>query len=64
MAYAKKPKEEKIRAIEIVAEIGKVSTLSDGTVQITLNLPEYCNEQGAWALINIKQAVRVLMELD
>lgn len=59
-----KQKQEEIKAIEIVAEIGKVSTLSDGTVQITLNLPEYCNQQGAWALINIKQAVRVVMELE
>ena len=28
------------------AEVRAVKTMADGTVNVTLNLPEYCKEQG------------------
>ena len=36
---------ETIKAVEIRAEIRQIKTMADGTVNITLNLPEDCKEQ-------------------
>jgi len=36
---------EKIRAVEVRAELRQIKTMADGTVTITLNLPEDCKEQ-------------------
>jgi len=33
------------RAVEIHAEIRQIKTMVDGTVNVVLNLPEYCIEQ-------------------
>lgn len=37
--------EQKIRAVEIRAEIRQIKTMADGTVNIVMNLPEDCREQ-------------------
>ena len=34
-----------IKAVEVRAELRQIKTLVDGTVTITLNLPEDCREQ-------------------
>ena len=34
-----------IKAVEIRAELRQIKTMVDGTVTITLNLPEDCKEQ-------------------
>ena len=36
---------EKIKAVEIRAELRQIKTMADGTVNIVLNLPEDCKEQ-------------------
>lgn len=40
--------EAAIVAVEFVAEIRQVKTMADHTVNVTLNLPEYCKGQAAW----------------
>lgn len=35
----------KVKAIEVRAEVRQVKTMADGTVNVTLNLPEDCREQ-------------------
>ena len=35
----------KIKAVEVRAELRQIKTMVDGTVTITLNLPEDCKEQ-------------------
>lgn len=35
-------------AVEFVAEIRQVKTMADHTVNVVLNLPEYCVKQAAW----------------
>jgi hypothetical protein len=35
----------KTRAIEFVAEVRKIQTMVDGSVNVILNLPEQCREQ-------------------
>ena len=37
--------EQDIKAVEIRAELRQIKTMADGTVNITLNLPEDCKEQ-------------------
>jgi hypothetical protein len=37
--------DEKIKAVEIHAELRQIKTMADGTVNITLNLPEDCKPQ-------------------
>lgn len=56
------PRTSKHKAVEFEAEIAKVSTLVDGTVQVTFSLPEYCNPQAAWLLLRVKDLVRVLVQ--
>ena len=34
-----------IKAVEVRAELRQIKTMADGTVTITLNLPEDCREQ-------------------
>jgi hypothetical protein len=37
--------EQDIKAVEVRAELRQIKTMADGTVNITLNLPEDCKEQ-------------------
>ena len=37
--------EQEIKAVEVRAELRQIKTMADGTVNITLNLPEDCKEQ-------------------
>ena len=37
-----------VKAVEFVAEVRQVKTMADHTVNLTLNLPEYCVKQAAW----------------
>jgi len=34
-----------IKAVEVRAEIRQIKTMADGTVNLTVNLPEDCREQ-------------------
>lgn len=36
---------DEVKAVEFVAEIRQVKTMADHTVNVTLNLPEYCIDQ-------------------
>lgn len=36
---------EKVRAVEIRAELRQIKTMADGSVNVLLNLPEDCLEQ-------------------
>lgn len=38
-------KRQKIKAVEIRAEVRQIRTMADGTVNLVLNLPEDCKEQ-------------------
>ncbi len=37
--------EQKVKAVEIRAELRQIKTMADGSVNIVLNLPEDCIEQ-------------------
>lgn len=37
---------EKSEKINYQAEVRAIKTMADGTINVTLNLPEYCKEQG------------------
>lgn len=43
---------DEVKAVEFVAEVRQVKTMADHTVNVTLNLPEYCISQAAWFLSN------------
>jgi hypothetical protein len=36
---------DKIKAVEVRAEVRQIKTMADGTVNLVLNLPEDCIEQ-------------------
>lgn len=36
---------EEIKAVEVRAEIRQIKTMADGTVNLTVNIPEDCKEQ-------------------
>lgn len=53
-----------IVAVEFVAEIRQVKTMADHTVNVTLNLPEYCKGQAAWFMGNQGDMVRSVSRLE
>ena len=53
----------KTKAVEVEAEVRQVKTMADGTVNVTLNLPEYCLDQAAILLGWVKEQVRVVIEV-
>lgn len=55
-------KSQKPRAVEVEAEVRQVKTMADGSVNITLNLPEYCLPQAQVLLVWVRSQVRVVIE--
>jgi hypothetical protein len=53
-----------VRAVEFVAEVRQVKTMADGTVNLTLNLPEYCKPQAAWFMQHQGEMVKSVSELE
>jgi hypothetical protein len=53
-----------IRAVEVRAEIRQIKTMVDGTVTVTLNLPENCKEQAKVLMDWQGKDVRVVIEND
>jgi hypothetical protein len=54
------------RAVEIEAEVRQVKTMADGTINLTLNLPEYCLPQAGvlmgWVRKQIKAVIQIVGE--
>ena len=55
---------DEVRAVEFVAEVRRVMTLSDHTVNVTLNLPEYCIAQAAWFMQHQGEQVKSVTILE
>lgn len=52
---------EEIRAVELVAELRQIRTLSDGTFSVQIVLPEYMLEQVRVLMGWLKDEVKVVM---
>jgi len=52
---------EKIRAVEIRAEVRQIKTMADGTINLVLNLPEDCREQAKILLDWLKLEVKAVI---
>jgi len=54
---------DKVRAVEIRAEVRQLKTMADGTVTLVLNLPEDCMEQVKvlldWLGLEVKMVIAV-----
>lgn len=54
---------EKVKAVELRAELRQVKTMVDGSVNITLNLPEECREQVKvlldWLALEVRAVIAV-----
>lgn len=37
--------EKKVKAVEVRAEVRQIKTMTDGSINVILNLPEDCREQ-------------------
>lgn len=55
---------DEIKAVEFVAEIRQVKTMADHTVNVTLNLPEYCVSQAAWFMQHTGDGVKSVSQLE
>jgi hypothetical protein len=53
-----------IVAVEFVAEVRQVKTMADHTVNVTLNLPEYCVSQAAWFMQHQGDMVKSVSTLE
>lgn len=51
-------------AVEFVAEVRQVKSMSDHSVNVTLNLPEYALTEAQWFLIRIGEAVKCVVVDD
>ncbi len=54
---------DKIKAVEIEAELVQIKTMANGTVNLVLNLPEYCIPQTKVMMDWIKDLVHCIIEL-
>jgi len=54
---------DEIKAVEIRAEIRQIKTMADGSVNLTLNLPEDCKEQVKVMLDWLGLEVRAIVAL-
>jgi hypothetical protein len=52
---------EEVKAVEIEAELRQIRTMADGSVNIVLNVPEYCREQIKVMLDWLHLEVKVVM---
>jgi len=52
---------KKVKAVEIDAELRQIKTMADGTVNVILNIPEYCMPQAQQMLEWIKEQVRAVI---
>ena len=53
-----------IKAVEIRAEVRQIKTMADNSVNLVLNVPEYCKDQIKILLDWILEDVRVLIEVN
>lgn len=63
MEEAKAPR-RKVMAVEFEATIQAVRSLASGSIQVTLELQDYCTPQAQWLLGERLNYVRVLVEKD
>jgi len=54
---------EEIKAVEIEAELRQIRTMTDGTVNVILNVPEYCMPQVKVMMDWLKEEVRAVIEI-
>ena len=52
-----------IKAVEIRAELRQLKTMADGSVNVTINLPEDCREQAKVMLDWLHLELRGVLEL-
>ena len=55
---------DRIKAVEIRAELRQLKTMADGSVNVTINLPEDCREQAKKMLDWLGLELRGVFELD
>jgi len=51
-------------AVDFEAELRQVKTMADGTVNVTLNLPEYCLAHAQTMMAWVGKGVRVVAEVQ
>ena len=52
-----------IKAVEIEAELVQIKTMTNGTVNVVFNLPEYCIPQAKVMMDWLKDLVHCVIEL-
>jgi len=53
-----------VNAIEFTAEVRKINTMADGSVNVILNLPEQCREQAKVLIDWHHMMVRGVLEVE
>ena len=53
-----------IKAIEFEAEVRQIKSMADGSVNLIVNIPEYCMPQAKILLEWLKDQVRIVMVND
>jgi hypothetical protein len=51
------------RAVEIEAEVRQVKTMADGSVNVILNLPEYCMPQAQVLMGWVREQVKAVISV-
>lgn len=51
------------RAVEIEAEVRQIKTMADGSVNLTLNLPEYCMPQAQVLMGWVNEMVDAVIQI-
>lgn len=53
-----------IKGVEVDAELRQIKTMADGSVNVTLNIPEYCIPQVKAMMDWLGEQIRAVIEVD
>lgn len=55
---------ERIKAVEVECEIVQVKTMVDRSTNITLNIPEYCQDMALEIMRHVKEMAKAVIEFE
>ena len=52
------------RGVEVVCEIVQVKSMVDRSTNVTINIPEYCQEQALEIMRHVKEQAKAVIEFE
>lgn len=53
-----------VKAVEVACEIVQVKSMVDRSTNVTINIPEYCQEQALEIMRHVKEMAKAIIEFQ